>query len=217
MPRCPKSILPLLVALWVAACQQATPGPGPRQGPPRAGGPLVVFLGDSLTAGYDLPEAEAFPAVVAETLAAEGKPIRAVNAGVSGDTTAGGLRRLDWVLSQRPDVVVVGLGANDGLRGQPPEEVEANLGAIVRKARGVGARVLLLGMRLPPSYGPLYVRRFEAVYPRLARELDVPLVPFLLEGMAGDPALTLADGLHPNAAGQRVVAGNVVAELRKLL
>lgn len=227
-----RAMLFLLLGLSTAltaltGCQQATPAPAARQGrpatpadsPPGAPptGPLVAFLGDSLTAGYELPEAQAFPALVGDRLRKEGVPIRVVNAGVSGDTSAGGLRRLDWLLSQHPDVVVVELGANDGLRGQPVAEMETNLRAIVEKIRAAGARVLLLGMRLPPSYGPLYVRRFEAVYPRIARELHVPLVPFLLEGVAGRPDLTLPDGLHPNAAGHRIAAENVLPSLRTLL
>jgi acyl-CoA thioesterase-1 len=129
-----------------------------------------------------------------------------VNAGVSGDTSAGGLRRLAWLLKQKPDVVVVELGANDGLRGQPLAGVEANLRDIVARSRAAGARVLLVGLRVPPSLGGDYARDFAAIYPRLARELDVPLVPFLLEGVAGDPDLNLPDGIHPNAEGQRRVA-----------
>jgi len=217
-----RTLLAATLCLTVfAACRQATPEPAGGQGHPpgqtAAEGPLVVFLGDSLTAGYGLSEKQAFPSLVGETLRAEGRPIRAVNAGVSGDTTAGGLRRLDWVLSQRPEVLVVGLGANDGLRGQLLEEAERNLRRIVERARDAGARVLLLGMRLPPSYGPLYSRDFDALYPRLADELDVPLVPFLLEGVAGRPELNLDDGLHPNAQGQRVLAENMLPHLRRLL
>lgn len=207
--------LPLLTS-----CQQATPEPQPRQGRPAAApveGPLVAFLGDSITAGYELPEAQAFPALLGERLRQGGIPVRIVNAGVSGDTAAGGLRRLDWLLSQHPDVLVVELGANDGLRGRPVEEMAANLRSILQKARAAGARALLLGMRLPPSYGPLYVRRFEAVFPRLAEEQKVPLLPFLLEGVAGRPDLTLPDGLHPNAAGHRILAENLLPLLRDLL
>lgn len=177
----------------------------------------MVFLGDSLTAGYGVSQAEAFPALVGEALAADGVPVRVVNAGVSGDTTAGGLRRLDWVLSQRPEVLVVGLGANDGLRGQPLDEIEGNLRKIVERARGAGSRVLLLGMKLPPSYGLPYAGGFAALYRRLADRLDVPLVPFLLEGVAGDARLNQDDGIHPNARGQRVVAENVLPHLRRLL
>ncbi|MCU0229960.1 MAG: arylesterase [Acidobacteria bacterium] len=185
--------------------------------PAAAGPPVVAFLGDSLTAGYGLSADEAFPALVAAALAARGTPIRAVNAGVSGDTTAGGLRRLDWVLKSRPAVVVVALGANDGLRGQPLASIEANLRAIVLGARAAGSRILLAGMLMPPNYGGEYADGFAAIYPRLARELDVPLVPFLLEGVAGHPERNQADGIHPTAEGQRIVARNVEPFLAELL
>ncbi len=197
------------------------PRPAPRpavEEPPAAeDGPLVVFLGDSLTAGLGVAEAEAFPERVRLGLAAEGVDVRVVNAGISGDTTAGGLARLDWLLRQRPDVLVVGLGANDGLRGLELAETEANLRAIIEGASAAGARVLLLGMMLPPNYGPDYTRGFREIYPRLARELDVSLVPFLLTGVAGIPELNQADGIHPTAEGHRRMAGNVLPELRQLL
>ncbi|HUF78465.1 MAG TPA: arylesterase, partial [Thermoanaerobaculia bacterium] len=139
--------------------------------------PLVVFLGDSLTAGLGLAEAEAFPALIEQELRGEGFAVRVVNAGVSGDTSAGGLARLDWILAQGPAVVVVGLGANDGLRGLPVEATEGNLRSIVRRSRQAGARVVLLGMRIPPSYGLDYAGRFERLYEEVADDLDVPLVP----------------------------------------
>jgi acyl-CoA thioesterase I len=179
--------------------------------------PLVVFLGDSLTAGYGLPADESFPARVAALLASEGNPIRIVNAGVSGDTTAGGRARLEWLLRQHPDVLVVCLGGNDGLRGLSVEQTEANLAAILSRAKAAGARVLLVGIKLPPTYGEEYTARFEAIYPALARAHDVPLVPFLLEGVGGDPALNLADGIHPNASGQERLARNVFSHLRPLV
>ena len=181
------------------------------------GGPLVVFLGDSLTAGYGLSEDQAFPALVEENLRGEGVAVRVVNAGVSGDTTAGGLRRVDWVLKQGPDVVVVGLGGNDALRGQPLDETEKNLRGIVSTIRASGTRVLLLGMRIPTNYGPEYGEGFAALYPRVAREFDVPLVPFLLEGVGGVASLNQPDGIHPNAEGHRKVAETVEKALRSLL
>lgn len=177
----------------------------------------MVFLGDSLTAGFGVAETEAFPALVGERLRAGGNPVRVVNAGVSGDTSAGGLRRLDWVLDLDPDLLVVGLGANDGLRGQPVEALEANLRAIVNRARERGVEVVLLGMRLPPNLGDDYVRAFESVYPRLARELDVPLVPFLLDGVAARRSLNLEDGIHPNADGHRRLAENVAPAVERAL
>ena len=182
-----------------------------------AEGPLVVFLGDSLTAGLGVGEAEAFPEQVRLLLADQGIAIRVVNAGISGDTTAGGLARLDWLMRQRPDILVVGLGANDGLRGLALAETEANLRAIVRDARAAGARVLLLGMMLPPNYGPDYTSGFQAIFPRLASELESALVPFLLTDVAGLPELNQNDGIHPTAEGHRLIAGNVLPPLRAML
>lgn len=177
----------------------------------------MVFLGDSLTAGYGLEEAEGFPARVGAELGRRGVAVRVVNAGVSGDTTAGGLARLDWLLAQRPRILVVGLGANDGLRGLSLGHTEANLREIVRRARAAGVAVLLLGMRIPPNYGADYSGEFAALYPRLARELAVPLVPFLLDGVAARPELNLPDGIHPTAEGQARVAENVVPLLEPLV
>ena len=202
-------------AATAAEGPEARPGTAAAAVPATA--PLVVFLGDSLTAGLGLPVDQAFPAVVAAELARKGKPIRAVNAGVSGDTTAGGLRRAEWVLSQKPDVVVLALGANDGLRGLPLAETERNLRGIVAKARAAGARVLLCGMLIPTSYGPEYQEGFGRLFARVAKEERVPLVPFLLEGVAGRKELNLEDGIHPNAEGQRVVAANVLPHLTQLL
>jgi acyl-CoA thioesterase I len=149
--------------------------------------------------------------------ARRGLPIAMLNAGVSGDTTAGGLARLDWLLRQEPAIVVVGLGANDGLRALSPAATEANLRAILERVQAAGAHAVLAGMRVPPNYGPDYVRDFEAVYPRLAAEHDVLFIPFLLAGVAADPALNLRDGIHPNAAGQRVVARTVADALSPLV
>jgi len=174
-----------------------------------AAAPLVVFLGDSLTAGLGLAEEEAFPALVEAELLDEGFDVRVVNAGVSGDTSAGGLARLEWLLAQGPAVVVVGLGANDGLRGLPLEATGENLRQIVRRSREAGARVVLLGMRIPPSYGLDYAGRFRDLYEEVADDLEVPLVPFLLEGVAARPALNLPDRVHPNAAGHRRIADTV--------
>lgn len=217
--------LVLVVSAVLLACGQATPEPSVRQvrpatpaadAPVKRTAPLVIFLGDSLTAGYGLTPDRAFPALVGEALAREGRPIRVVNAGVSGDTSAGGLRRIPWILSQKPDVVVLELGANDGLRGQDAD-LEKNLAGIIKAARATGARVLLLGMKLPPNYGAAYTRDFARIYPEVAQRFGVPLVPFLLEGVAGRPELNLADGLHPNAEGQKIVAENVLPKLRQLV
>ena len=179
--------------------------------------PVIVALGDSLTAGLGVTADEAYPALLQARLERDGLHYRVVNAGVSGDTTAGALRRVDWVLRARPAVVVVALGANDGLRGLPVTAMRDNLAAIVTRLRAGGARVLLAGMRLPPNYGAAYTREFAEAFPSVARRASVPLVPFLLEGVAGVPALNQADGIHPNAAGQRVVADNVWRALKPLL
>ena len=184
---------------------------------PLAAAPRVVFLGDSLTAGLGLGEEEAYPALVGGLLAQRGIVVRIVNAGVSGDTSAGGLARVDWVLSLQPEILVVALGANDGLRGQPVDSIAANLREIVRRARAAGSRVLLVGMKMPPNYGPEYTRDFEAIYARLAREFDLPFLPFLLEGVATIPQLNQPDGLHPTAEGQRKIADLVVQALLPLL
>jgi len=185
--------------------------------PAAARGPLVIFLGDSLTAGLGLAEDQAYPSRVAARLAGRGTPIRAINAGVSGDTSAGGLARLDWLLGQHPDVVVLALGANDGLRGVALADTEKNLREIVRRCRAAGARVLLLGMQIPPNYGPDYAGGFRALYPRIAKEMDVPLVPFLLEGVGGVAELNQADGMHPTAEGQEKVADNVAPYLERMV
>ena len=207
-------VLLTVLAAAVAACgRDAGPAHRIASGPP----PVVVFLGDSLTAGYGVGEAQAFPALVAERLYARGMPVEAVNAGVSGDTTADGLRRLDRILVDHPDAVVVGLGANDGLRGVPVDEIERNLREIVMRVERAGATPLLLGMRVPPTFGTRYSRQFEEVYERLADDLGVALVPFMLKGVAGRPTLNLEDRLHPNAAGHRRIAETVAPYLERLL
>lgn len=192
------------------------------QVPPTAPAPVVArhtvgFLGDSLTAGLGLPESQAYPALIQARLQAEGRSWKVVNAGVSGDTTAGGLARLDWLYRQRIEVLVVALGANDGLRGLPLKDTEANLRAILRRGRREGSRLVLVGMQMPENLGPEYRRGFAALYPRLAKEEGAHLIPFLLEGVALDPALNQADGIHPNAEGARKVAGTVWQGLSPLL
>lgn len=225
----PRSIATSFAVSLLAACGRVASAPlpaGTSAAPAPAhtlareaesGEPKVVFLGDSLSAGLHLAREEAFPARLGERLEAAGHSVRVVNAGVSGDTTAGGLRRLDWVLQGKPEVLVVELGANDGLRGQPLAAIEQNLAAILERAKQAGARVLLLGMKLPPSYGREYTEGFAAIYPRLAREHGAELVPFLLEGVAGRAELNLEDGLHPNARGHELVAENVLPHLEKVL
>jgi len=185
--------------------------------PPVDNVPVVLCLGDSLTAGFGLPQEQSFPSLLQNRLAAEGYPHRVVNAGVSGDTSAGGLARLDWLLRQRVDVLVLALGANDGLRGQSAEAMAGNLSRIIERVKARGIRVLLGGMRMPANYGAEYQRGFAAVFPTLARKHDVALLPFLLEGVAGDPSLNQADGIHPNAKGAKIVADTVWNALKPLL
>jgi acyl-CoA thioesterase I len=198
------------LALWCVAWLGLLPGEARSEG-------VVVALGDSLTAGLGVAADEAFPARLEARLRAEGYAYRVVNAGVSGDTTAGGLRRVDWVLRSSPEVVIVALGANDGLRGQSPPATRANLEEIVTRLQAAGARVLLVGMRLPPNYGGEYTKEFEAVFPAVARGAKITLMPFLLDGVAGVPRLNQADGIHPTAAGQQVIADHVWPYLRPLL
>ena len=178
---------------------------------------VIVALGDSLTAGLGVAPDQAYPALLQARLQREGHAYRVVNAGVSGDTSAGGRRRVDWVLRSKPDVVIVALGANDGLRGLPVDQLRENLEAIVKRLQAAGARVLLVGMRVPPNYGDDYGRAFTAVFPAVARRTGATLVPFLLDGVAGNPRLNQADGVHPTAEGQRIIASVLWPHLQPLL
>lgn len=178
---------------------------------------VIVALGDSLTAGFGVAVEAAWPALLETRLREAGYPYRVVNAGVSGDTTAGGLRRVDWVLRARPEIVIVALGGNDGLRGQSVAAMRANLDAVVERLKAREARVLLAGMRVPPNYGAEYTRQFAQVFPDVARRAGVPLVPFLLDGVAADPRLNQPDGIHPSAEGHRVIARHLWPYLVPLL
>lgn len=184
---------------------------------PRTKESVIVFLGDSLTAGYELPAAEAFPAKVKEKIAARHPGWKVVNAGVSGDTTAGGVARLDWVLKSKPDVLFICLGANDGLRGIPLAETEKNLRTLLDRATRSAPQVVLAGMMLPANYGADYRDGFAGLFPKLAKEFSVPLMPFLIDKVALVPELTLPDGIHPNARGTEVIAENVVKVIAPLL
>ena len=185
--------------------------------PGAAGEPRIVVLGDSLTAGYGLPREDAFPARLEAALKAEGDGWQVVDAGVSGDTSAGGLARLDWVLADEPEAVIVELGANDGLRGLPVDRLHANLDAILARIRAAGALVLLAGMEAPRNFGADYAAAFRAVYRRLAARHEVPLYPFFLEGVATVPALNQADGIHPNAAGVAEIVRRMVPHVTALI
>ena len=178
---------------------------------------VIVAFGDSLTAGFGVAPEEAWPALIEARLRREGYPYRVVNAGVSGDTTAGGLRRVDWVLRNRPEVAVVALGANDGLRGLSTDLMRTNLLGIVERLRAAGTRVLVVGMEVPPNYGAAYARAFRGVFPEVARKTGSSLMPFLLDGVAADPRLNQADGIHPNPAGHRAIADRVWPHLTALL
>ena len=206
MRRLSAGALALVCAVWLSL----VPGEARSEG-------VVVALGDSVTAGLGVAADEAFPARLEVRLRAEGYAYRVINAGVSGDTTAGGVRRVDWVLRSSPEVVIVALGANDGLRGQSPPAMRTNLDEIVARLQAAGARVLLAGMRLPPNYGGEYTKEFEAVFPAVARRAKITLMPFLLDGVAGVPRLNQADGIHPTAAGQQVIADHLWPYLRPLL
>lgn len=179
--------------------------------------PRVVVLGDSLTAGLGLDARQAYPSLLQERVDAEGLGYTVVNAGVSGDTSAGGVSRLDWSLDGDVRVLIVALGGNDGLRGLPVEELRHNLSTIIRSAQRRNIRVILAGMEAPPNLGPAYVSSFRQVYRDLAHEHGVPFVPFLLEGVAGDPSLNQRDGIHPTADGARIVADTVWRVLRPAL
>jgi acyl-CoA thioesterase-1 len=183
-----------------------------------AAAPLrILAFGDSLTAGYGLAPPEAFPVRLQARLAAAGIAANVINGGVSGDTTAGGLSRLDWALGDHPDLVLVELGANDALRGIDPKLTYDNLDKILGKLAQSGAKVMLLGMRAPANWGRDYQQQFDAIYPSLAEKYNVPLYPFFLDGVALDPALNQGDGLHPNARGVEVIVARLEPEIARLL
>jgi acyl-CoA thioesterase-1 len=179
--------------------------------------PRIVVLGDSLTAGLGLAPEAAYPALLQEKVEREGLPYEVVNAGVSGDTTAGGLRRVDWALDGDVRVLIVALGGNDGLRGLPVSPMRENLTAIVERAQARGVEVVLAGMEAPPNYGDAYTREFREVFREVAEKTGVVFVPFLLDGVAGEVDLNQSDGIHPNVAGARKVAELLWPALRPML
>lgn len=191
----------------------------PAASSPVATTPTVVFLGTSLTAGLGLDPAMAYPALVQAKIDSAGLRYRVVNAGVSGETSAGALRRIDWLLRNPPAVLVIETGANDALRGQNPDSIRANIQAIIDRARArtPPPRIVLVGMEALPNYGQAYAARFRRIYPDLAKRNGLPLVPFLLDGVAGVDSLNQADGMHPTAAGQRIVANTIWMTLGPLL
>lgn len=219
--------------LGVSGCGGSAPPEQPRSTPspapatagstaapasaPAAARPRIVFLGDSLTAGLGLAQDEAYPALLQQRLNAEGLNFEVVNAGVSGDTSAGGLSRLEWALDGDVRVMVVALGGNDGLRGLPPDELKRNLATIIERAQAKGIKVAIAGMEAPPNFGQSYTVAFRQVYPDLSRQYGVALLPFLLDGVAGIESLNQRDGIHPTAEGARKVADNVWTVLRPML
>jgi acyl-CoA thioesterase-1 len=176
----------------------------------------ILALGDSLTAGYNLPASEAFPVKLEAALKAKGHQVTVINAGVSGDTTAGGLARLDWALADRPQAAIVELGANDMLRGLDPGQTFANLDAILGKLKGQGVRVLLAGMKAPPNLGP-FAGEFNAVYPKLADKHKIDLYPFFLDGVASKADLNQGDGIHPTAKGVDRIVEGILPKVRRLI
>lgn len=177
----------------------------------------LLALGDSLTAGYGVAADQSFPAQLEKALRAKGLAVRVINAGVSGDTSAGGLARLDWALADKPDAAIVELGANDGLRGLDPAHMEANLDAIVAKLQAAGVKVLLAGMEAPPNLGAEYGRAYRAAFARVAERRQVAFYPFFLDGVAGNPKLNQKDGLHPTPEGMAIVVGRLLPKVESLL
>jgi acyl-CoA thioesterase-1 len=180
---------------------------------------VILFYGDSLTAGYGLSTEEAFPALVEKRLKDGGKQYKVINAGLSGETSAGGLTRLDWVLRQPIDIFVLELGANDGLRGLPLEQTQKNLQAIIDKvsSKYPNVKVVIAGMLFPPNMGPDYTEKFRKIFPALARKNNATLIPFLLQDVAGNEKLNIADGIHPNVEGHKIVADNVLKAIQGIL
>lgn len=184
---------------------------------PVSGEPVILAFGDSLTAGFGVRQEESYPSRLQVILRREGFPHRVVNAGVSGDTTAGGARRIRWALQHQPEVVILELGANDGLRGLSLAEMASNLAAIIRTCQQAGARVLLTGMKLTPNLGEAYISEFANTFDRLAQQYHTAFMPFFLEGVAGRRGLTQPDGIHPLGAGYAIVAQKVWAYLKPML
>jgi acyl-CoA thioesterase-1 len=200
----------LLGLLWLASLPSAAAHETSKP-------PVIVALGDSLTAGLGVPVQEAYPAQLERRLRKAGYPHRVINAGVSGDTTAGGVQRVDLVLALHPSIVIVEFGANDGLRGLPLSQTRTNLAAMLDRLRSAKVQVILAGMKLPPNYGPEYTEEFAAIFPDLARTYGATLMPFFLDGVATKPQLNQADDLHPTAEGYSVIVDRIWPLLEPLL
>jgi acyl-CoA thioesterase-1 len=176
----------------------------------------ILAIGTSLTQGYGLPPGTELTTLLESRLKAKGIDATVINAGVSGDTSAGGLARIDWSLADHPDAAMVELGSNDALRGTPPSETEKNLSAILSKLKAAHMPVLLLGMKVPRNLGPEYAAQFDAIYPKLAKQYDTLFYPFVLDGVAMNPKLNQADGIHPNPAGEKILADRLFPDVLKL-
>jgi len=177
----------------------------------------ILVFGDSIAAGFGLPQQEAFPARLEAKLRADGLSVHVINAGVSGDTTADGLARLDWSLAEKPDLVILELGANDALRGLDPAAVRANLDKLIGKIQASGAKLLLAGMQAPANWGEQYQQAFNGIYPELAEAHGIPLYPFVLDGVALDPKLNQPDGLHPNERGVAIIVEHIAPYVARLM
>ena len=177
----------------------------------------ILVFGDSIAAGFGLPAGEAFPARLEAKLRADGLSVHVINAGVSGDTTADGLARLDWSLAEKPDLVILELGANDALRGLDPAAVRGNLDKLIGKIEASGAKLLLAGMQAPSNWGEQYQQAFNGIYPELAEAHGIPLYPFVLDGVALDPKLNQPDGLHPNERGVAIIVEHIAPYVARLM
>jgi acyl-CoA thioesterase-1 len=200
----------LLLVLQLASCAAAPAAPAAEER-------VIVAFGDSLTAGVGVDAGRTYPALLGERLKREGYDYRVINAGVSGDTTAGGLRRVDWALRLKPEIVILELGVNDALRGQKLTAVRANLDQLVSRFQAAGARVLVAGMRLPPNYGDRYAEDFNRLYGDVARARNAPLMPFFLDGVGAVAHLNQADGIHPTAEGYVIIVDRLWPHLVPLL
>jgi acyl-CoA thioesterase I len=215
-----RKILPRAFVFALALCLDASAILAQRAAIPAADAKkTILFFGDSLTAGLGVQPEQAFPALIAEKIRALQLPFEVVNAGLSGETSAGGLRRIDWLLQQKIDVLVLGLGANDGLRGLPVRELKANLQAIIdkAKARNPTVKIVIAGMQIPPNIGADYAAGFRAAFADLAQKNDAALIPFLLDGVGGHLELNQADAIHPTPAGHKIIAETVWQTLEPLL
>ncbi len=203
-------LLAFVVLLWPLVSEGASTSASDTR-------PRIVAFGDSLTAGLGVQANESYPALLQRRLDSLGYRYRVINAGVSGDTTAGGLRRVPWILNNKPELVILELGANDGLRGLPVDQTKSNLRQIIRQLQEAGTTVVLAGMKLPPNYGQDYTASFEALYRMLAKESQLPLIPFFLEGVGGSSSLNQADGIHPTKEGYEVIVEQVLKVLSPML